>query len=517
MTRKLLAALFFLAHACAASLVTQGPWIVDSATGVRVRLRCANWYGAHQELFVVGGLELRSVSDLAQSLKDTGANCVRIPYSIELAKYNPTVAPASVAGISASDLCNSTARALDVMDCVVHHLQARGILIIFNNHNSWGTWVGAGAAKHDQGLWNLPGYTTEDWIQSLETILLRYKGRIAGIDLRNEIHDQDGVRITWGETNNPNTDWLAATTAAYERIHRIDPEALAIVGGLCWNTDLRAMAARVGPVRAFDNRKLVYTVHVYTFTFWWTEGDDVVTKILAPAFAAAAAVLLAASAACFAATYQASPHTQFYRQLNAPEQAQTKHITAAAAAWALAAASCLFFAGWLAVAASFSAAATSAGCSPLAQDAQWLVIAAAVLTSLSGACLLCCLCSLSSLTCTFSLACALLWAGLLTLSFAAVGFYLSSEAAYRDYLGVWALQNRPVPVWVGEFGTGTPSFWKFKLIWDFINGKHELDFAYWAFNGRKWSEGAWKTEPFGLVDETYTRWRFPDLIKTLFH
>ncbi len=37
-----------------------------------------------------------------------------------------------------------------------------------------------------------------------------------------------------GETLDVNTDWLAASSAAYERIFRIDPEILVVVGGLCW-------------------------------------------------------------------------------------------------------------------------------------------------------------------------------------------------------------------------------------------------------------------------------------------
>ena len=183
-----------------ASLVTQGPWLVNSTDSRRVHLKCANWYGAHQELFVVGGLELRSIAYLADKFKSTGANCARIPFSVEMAKYNPPVLPSSVAGIAPSDGCASTARAFDVMDCVVRHLQQRGILLIFNCHNSYGTWVGANDQKYNQGLWNLPGFTTEDWVQSLETFARRYK--ITGIDLRNEIHDQDGVRITWEETEN---------------------------------------------------------------------------------------------------------------------------------------------------------------------------------------------------------------------------------------------------------------------------------------------------------------------------
>jgi len=119
-----------------ASLVTDGPWIVNSTSNRRVHLKCANWYGAHQEPGVVGGLELRSVSDLADLFKSSGANCVRLPYSVDLVKYNPVVKQEWVAGVLPSDNCNSTERALDVMDCVVYHLQVRGILIILNNHNS---------------------------------------------------------------------------------------------------------------------------------------------------------------------------------------------------------------------------------------------------------------------------------------------------------------------------------------------------------------------------------------------
>ena len=34
---------------------------------------------------------------------------------------------------------------------------------------------------------------------------------MVGIDIRNEIHDQDGVVITWGRSNDTDSDWKVAT------------------------------------------------------------------------------------------------------------------------------------------------------------------------------------------------------------------------------------------------------------------------------------------------------------------
>ncbi len=90
-------------NATLAALVTKGPWIINGTNCERVHLKCANWYGAHQELFVVGGLELQTVSTLTDLFKSSGANCVRITYSIEVIKYNPIVKPESIAGILPSD------------------------------------------------------------------------------------------------------------------------------------------------------------------------------------------------------------------------------------------------------------------------------------------------------------------------------------------------------------------------------------------------------------------------------
>jgi hypothetical protein len=69
---------------------------------------------------------------------------------------------------------------------------------------------------------------------------------------------------------------------------------------------------------------------------------------------------------------------------------------------------------------------------------------------------------------------------------------------------------------VGEFGTGTPDEASFKWLWEFIHDRYNLDFAYWAFNGRKWMDGAWQSESYGLANDQYTRFRIPSFIKVIF-
>ena len=509
----------------ASPLVTKDQWILNSTDHQRISLKCANWYGAHQELHVVGGLELRSVSQLAALFQASGANCVRLPYSVEMVKYNPRVNPAAIAGILPTDNCNSTLRALDVMDCVVAHLQSRGILIIFNNHNSRSSWVGAGAVNNKQGLWNVPGYSTEDWIQSMEAITRRYK--IAGMDLRNEIHDHGGVKITWGKTNNVDTDWLAASTAAYERLYQVDPDILAIVGGLCWNTDIRTMMQNVGPLRAFKNKKLVYTVHIYTFSFWWND-QAVLRDVITPLSIWLFLFCLFAGIACLYNLYavrSASKEYNFlYKQLELSEYPSSERRGEVYArrqfwpntAWAVVSTSIIFSAGWLALSIFYYNTATTAGCSSFAEDAVWLIVMASITTVLALCVGLGWVYSRHEVKWLPVLTFGLLWLSLFCLCIFALGSYLASHASYTDSLGSWSLDNRPVPVWVGEFGTGNPNEPIFKLIWDFIHTKYDLDFAYWAFNGRKWWDGAWESESFGLMNDQYSDWRFPQFMHAMF-
>jgi hypothetical protein len=290
------------------------------------------------------------------------------------------------------------------------------------------------------------------------------------------------------------------------------------------------MTKRVGPSMAFDNRKLVYTVHIYTFSFWWSANDNFVAKVLTPVSLLLSVVFLLGSAiglctlgpkgraerhsayraydmlemppTCDKCYYALSPR----RNTSAVTQTESDTLKTLPVTAAFLSMSIIFHAGWLALAIFYYSTATTAGCSSFAADSVWLI-------ALTSALVLCtahlvvyyCYRFTPFLVVSFSA----LWIGIFFLSVFAVGSYLSSDTAYFDSLKAWSLNDRPVPVWVGEVGTGDPNESAFKLLWQFIREKYDLDFAYWAFNGRKFGQNGWESESFGLMDDQYSGWRFP--------
>jgi len=111
------------------------------------------------------------------------------------------------------------------------------------------------------------------------------------------------------------------------------------------------------------------------------------------------------------------------------------------------------------------------------------------------------------------------WLGCYGLSNLCLILYLESEKAVIDFLGIWGLDGRPVPVWVGEFGIDhrdAPTNRVWQLVWGYISGRYDLDFAYWAFNGRMWREGKWDDETFGLANYNYTGFRDVKFVSQIF-
>ena len=116
-------------------------WLYSSGTEIRsaetylpVRLRCINWYGAHMETFVSAGLDTRSCGAIADTIVSIGANCVRIPLSVQLVLHNPSPPTSAIAGLNTSE-CN-VSTALGVLDCQVRELTRRGLMVILNSHTS---------------------------------------------------------------------------------------------------------------------------------------------------------------------------------------------------------------------------------------------------------------------------------------------------------------------------------------------------------------------------------------------
>ena len=469
-------------------LYTSGNKIV-SAAGSHVRLKCVNWYGAHQELFVVGGLEKRSAADIVLEIKSIGANCVRLPFSIDLWRINP-VPPAFA--VSGDPQCGHNA--MDFFDCVIRRITDAGIMVVLNNHNSYAGWVGGGDMATRQGLWNMPNYSAYVWLDCLEHMAWRYRNNslVVGMDIRNEIYDMDGTYITWGKSKDITSDWMAASYAASDRIEAVNPEMLIIVSGLCIGYDITEMTMFPGPSNALNRRKLMYTVHVYTWGLWWEQLSWASINLLSVALLLVGGLLMNAHARWlatmqkvdlvgvavsafgpFAVLHFAVFYIWYgvYQSIGCSAYTHTLGVTMA-------------FYGVMAGLSVVFTVKSRVGIQ--AQHLWWFLVG-----------FLCC-------------AHALYFIGLSGVS--QTYFMISNE------LSKWKLDRTPVPVWLGEFGSN----WRDnRLVWrnllDYLKNNN-VNFAYWPLNGQTWDNlhSKWMDESFGLLNENYTNVRNPEFVSFIF-
>jgi endoglucanase len=242
-------------------LRAQGRDILD-ARDERLKLASVNWYGASDEQFIPGGLEVRHRSDIAKTIKRLGFNSVRLPYSDEMVVYNPIIAAELLE--ANKDLIGS--RALDIFTAVVTALTDEGIGVIVNNHITQATWC-CGANPCDAawsnnqfgGLCRI-SQTEDQWIQNWVTIMtpLVNNSRVIGVDLRNEVRGLWGT-MTWDK-------WATAAEHAGNRLLGICDDWLIIVGGISSSNDLSG--ARDRPVVLHVPDRVVYEAHVYSWSGW---------------------------------------------------------------------------------------------------------------------------------------------------------------------------------------------------------------------------------------------------------
>ena len=482
-------------------LLTDGPRLIDAVTNERVRLRCVNWYGAHQEPMVPGGLEVTSTDAIADLIVSrVGANCVRLPLSDKTVLRNPIVDPAFAPAYP-------NATALEVLDAVIRSLTSRGLMVILNSHTTQPGWIGSNETQ--QGLWHGHGLRTVDWAQALATLAARYANNplVVGFDLRNEIHNQEGITITWGESNDADSDWLAAATLADRAITHANPDALIIVSGLCRSYDLRKMVHKPGPKAALNRRKLVYTTHVYTFSWWWTYMEPYPVPEVALVLFLSSLIALAVAFRCRdISRYDALSQ---YDSEDTESKPATKKTTTPCPTMdektvlAFAGAFTPFACVWIAIACIKAEFAYSTGCDTIAAETEpWITAGAIVLVPSMMALALCCITKGNGHMLLIGF---LFWTCLACLAVCILCCVAPTYWMVQEELRRWCLDERTIPVWVGEFGApvdSDSSAWRHltRMLRD-----NDLDFAYWALNGRKWNKAGWQPESFGLLDESYAR------------
>lgn len=258
-------------------LRTKGRDIVDQ-NGKRFKLSSVNWYGASDELFIPGGLDVQHRDTIANTIRSLGFNSVRMPYSDEMVIFNPEVPPHLLS--ANRDLMGK--RALDVFEATVTALTDAGIAVVINNHITTATWC-CGADPCDAGWANdhLPGplcrvrQTEAQWIEHWETLMTRLVDNplVIGADLRNE------VRGLWGTM--PWAKWAAAAERAGNALLRMNPDWLIIVGGTESGNDLTGVRRR--PVELDVENRVVYSAHVYSWSGWGSVGGRY-SKRMYPSF-----------------------------------------------------------------------------------------------------------------------------------------------------------------------------------------------------------------------------------------
>mmetsp|Transcript_11050 Transcript_11050/g.24331 ORF Transcript_11050/g.24331 Transcript_11050/m.24331 type:complete len:714 (-) Transcript_11050:145-2286(-) len=236
-------------------LATSGRYIVDRLGG-RVKWACVNWHGAHQQSYVMGGLNKQPLKRLAERIASLGFNCVRLTYSTEAVVKNPIVPWDRVT--ANPELYNKTF--LECFDAVVDALTQAKVMMIINNHMNRAGWCCN--IDQDEGLWYNEDYNASTWLWSVVTLAKRYSKNkwVVAHDLRNEPHTVDGVQIAWGN-GDPATDYLMAMTKAGNAVLQADPGALIVIEGLCFGMELRFLQQQ--PVKLDIENKVVYEVHNY--------------------------------------------------------------------------------------------------------------------------------------------------------------------------------------------------------------------------------------------------------------
>ncbi|KAL3953485.1 hypothetical protein ACCO45_011441 [Purpureocillium lilacinum] len=232
-------------------------WIVDAA-GQRVKLRCINWAG-HLEANIPEGLHRQTVEHVADWIAAQGFNCVRLTYSIDMAR-NPSVrvedsfrAAAVASGADEATLMKlyaaasernpflTTATVLDVFDHVQAALWDRGVMTVLDNHVSKASWccdLGDGNGWWKDAKFYMKEtsryFDTTQWHEGLTAMATWSRSRpgVIGLSLRNELR-ASVLQIPFA----PKT-WLDYMPTAARLVHAAAPDALVITGGINGGTDL---------------------------------------------------------------------------------------------------------------------------------------------------------------------------------------------------------------------------------------------------------------------------------------
>ncbi|KAL2238275.1 uncharacterized protein LOC105164045 [Sesamum indicum] len=246
------------------TLSTNSRWIVDQASGKRVKLACVNWV-SHLQPMIVEGLEKKPVSCIARQIVATGFNCVRFTWATFMftrTDYSKLTVSESLdkyglkdakAGIMKNNPQFLNMNVVEVHKAVVNELGKNKVMVVLDNHVSQPKWCCSGADGN--GFFGDAEFDPTEWLQGLAAVAGTYKGNsvVIGMSLRNELR---------GDRQNE-ADWYKYMQEGAKTVHQENPDCLVIVSGLSYDTNLGFLKAK--PLGVNLKNKLVYEAHWYSF------------------------------------------------------------------------------------------------------------------------------------------------------------------------------------------------------------------------------------------------------------
>ncbi|XP_050227071.1 glycosyl hydrolase 5 family protein-like [Mercurialis annua] len=251
-------------------LSTNGRWIVDSITGIRVKLACVNW-PSHMETMLAEGLHEQPLKKIVALLVKQRFNCVRLTYATYMwTRYaNRTVSesfdflPDIKKGIGKNNPGFLSKKLPEAYEAVVDELGAQGVMSLLDNHVSKASWC---CSETDGNTFFGDVYfDADEWIQGLTAVATRFRGKskVMAISTRNELR---------GALQNQE-DWYKYILKGASAIHKANPDVLIFASGLSYANDLTYLRKKTLGTN-FDN-KLVYDGHWYPWSWENAKSWDV--------------------------------------------------------------------------------------------------------------------------------------------------------------------------------------------------------------------------------------------------
>jgi endoglucanase len=224
-------------------LQVSGVKIVDGS-GNPVRLAGVNWYGFECDSLVAGGLDHQPLTSICRQIATLGFNVIRLPFSVEAVRNNPTISRSLEANPSLQGLT-----VLQIMDALINTAGRYGLKVILDCHRSHPGW-----SAESNGLWYTEAYPESIWISTWQAIVQRYADTahiedasyVIGADLRNEPGAPPPSSSAWPQNNgsvwgysDPSYDtaihpdnWPVAVQRAGNAVLSVNPNLLIFVEGV---------------------------------------------------------------------------------------------------------------------------------------------------------------------------------------------------------------------------------------------------------------------------------------------